>query len=116
MLVLDRGGKNHAAHFDHRTAQVKVPQITALQKFRVHVLVAVMELQIVAGVEAVGCPEVQAAAFATDGIADNLPIIGVAAQIMIIEICHSGSTEAWNVRVNAFSAQIDLGSPGMRGR
>jgi hypothetical protein len=43
-------------------------------------------------VEAVGCPEVQAAAFAADGIADNLPIIRVAAQIMIIEILHSRST------------------------
>jgi hypothetical protein len=111
MLVLGRGGKNNAAHFDHATTQVKVSQITALQKFRVHVLVAVMELHIVAGAEAVGCPEVQAAAFAADGIADNLPIIGVAAQIMGIRISYPHAAEAGYIGINALCAQIDFRKP-----
>jgi hypothetical protein len=85
VLIIGRGSKNQAAHLDDRATQVKVPQIAALQELRVDVLVAVMELQIVARVEAVRCPKVQAAAFAANGIADNLPIIGVSAQITSIK-------------------------------
>src|SRR3954470_18321167 len=73
VLVLGRGGKNQGTHFDHRPAQIKVPQITAFQEFRVNMLVTVMELYIIAGIETVGRPKVQTAAFAADGIANNLP-------------------------------------------
>ena len=111
MLVLGRGGKNQGAHFHHRAAQIKVPQVTALQEFRVHMLVTVMELYIIAGIETVGRPEVQAAAFAADGIANDLSIIRVAAQIMVIEILHSSVIDAGNVGVNALCAQIQSRKP-----
>src|SRR5260370_6351138 len=108
MLVFHSAAEDQVARPHEGAGGVKVTQVASAQELRVHVLVAVVELQAVVGSEVVGGPDVDAAAFASDGVADDLAIIRPSAQVMTVEIRHTYSAKAGNVGVDALGPQVDL--------
>src|SRR5258708_23189973 len=108
MLVFHCASEAQVARSHEGAGGIEVTQVASVQELRVHVLVAVVQLQAVVGSEVVGGPDVDAATFASDGAADDLAIVRVSAQVVAVGEGNAYSTKARNVSVDALTSQIHL--------
>lgn len=78
MLVLHCSAEYEGTSPDEAARRVKIAQVSAAQKRRIHVLITVMQLDGVLCQEMIRGPDIESASFAANGVANNLAIIGIA--------------------------------------
>src|SRR5258708_29009055 len=115
VLVFGRAAEDHAARADDGGRGVEVAQVATLKELGVHMLTAVVQFNAVHGRGMPSGPHVHAAAFSADGVADDLAVVGVSAQIVVIAVRHADSAKAGDIRVDSLGPQIELRQPRQAG-
>ena len=101
MFVLQRAGHEQAAGPCQRAIRAEIAHASAFQEVRIDMLIAEPQLNVALRREVISGPHVYATPIPSDRASNDLAAVGIAAQIVGVEIGDAASAQVRNIRVDA---------------